>query len=74
LLDATRQLLAKLRPLGARDHVDVEAFMNVVLANPMRPKPQARAKAGARASASGEDEETDSGTEDDLEHDAEPEF
>ena len=76
LLDATRQLLAKLRPLGARDHVDVEAFMYVVLANPIRPKPQARAKASARARAraSGEDEETDSGTEDDLEHDAEPEL
>lgn len=78
LLDATRQLLEKLRPLGARDHVDVEAFMYVVLASPARPKPQARAKvgAGARARAAGEDEdaETDSGTEDGPENDAEPEI
>jgi hypothetical protein len=78
LLDATRRLLEKLRPLGARDHVDVEAFMHVVLANPVRPKPQGRGKlgAGARARAAGEDEdaETDSGAEDDPENDVEPEL
>ncbi len=30
LLEVIRQLLEKLRPLGARDHVDVEVFMHVV--------------------------------------------
>jgi hypothetical protein len=77
LLDATQQLFEKLRPLGARDHVDVEAFMYMVLANVVRPKRQARANvgAGARArAAADEDAETDSGTEDDSENDAEPEI
>lgn len=36
LLRSTEMLLEKLRPLGARDHVDVEAFMHVVTAK--RPK------------------------------------
>jgi hypothetical protein len=40
LLRSTELLLEKLRPLGARDHVDVEAFMNVVTAKHARPKPQ----------------------------------
>lgn len=38
LLGSTELLLEKLRPLGARDHVDVEAFMNVVTAKQVRPK------------------------------------
>ena len=33
-------LLEKLRPLGARDHVDVEAFMHVATAKQSRPKAQ----------------------------------
>jgi hypothetical protein len=40
LLRSTGVLLEKLRPLGARDHVDVEAFMHVVTAKHSRPKPQ----------------------------------
>ena len=40
LLRSTGMLLEKLRPLGARDHVDVEAFMHVVTAKQARPKPQ----------------------------------
>jgi hypothetical protein len=40
LLRSTELLLEKLRPLGARDHVDVDAFMNVVTAKHARPKPQ----------------------------------
>jgi hypothetical protein len=42
LLRSTEVLLEKLRPLGARDHVDVEAFMHVVTAKHPRPKPQLR--------------------------------
>ena len=42
LLRSTGVLLEKLRPLGARDHVDVEAFMHVVTAKHSRPKPQAQ--------------------------------
>ncbi len=38
LLRSAEVLLGKLRPLGARDHVDVEAFMHVVTAKPARPK------------------------------------
>jgi hypothetical protein len=38
LLRSTEMLLEKLRPLGARDHVDVEAFMQVVTAKQARPK------------------------------------
>jgi hypothetical protein len=30
LLQSTDQLLEKLRPLGARDYIDVESFMHVV--------------------------------------------
>jgi len=41
LLRSTELLLEKLRPLGARDHVDVEAFMHVVTAKHARPKAQA---------------------------------
>jgi hypothetical protein len=39
LLRSTELLLERLRPLGARDHVDVEAFMHVVTVKPARPKP-----------------------------------
>jgi len=39
LLRSAEWLLEKLRPLGARDHVDVEAFMHVVTAKHARPKP-----------------------------------
>lgn len=42
LLRSTVALLEKLRPLGARDHVDVEAFMHVVTAPQARAKPQLR--------------------------------
>jgi hypothetical protein len=42
LLRSTELLLEKLRPLGARDHVDVEAFMHVVTAKHARPKPELR--------------------------------
>jgi hypothetical protein len=42
LLRSTELLLESLRPLGARDHVDVEAFMHVVTAKQARPKPQLR--------------------------------
>jgi len=38
LLRSTELLLERLRPLGARDHVDVEAFMHVVTAKHARPK------------------------------------
>lgn len=40
LLDLAELLLERLRPLGARDHVDVEAFMHVITAKQPRPKPQ----------------------------------
>jgi hypothetical protein len=40
LLRSAGVLLEKLRPLGARDNVDVEAFMHVVTAKQARPKPQ----------------------------------
>ncbi len=42
LLRSTELLLEKLRLLGARDHVDVEAFMHVVTAKHASPKPQLR--------------------------------
>jgi hypothetical protein len=42
LLRSTALLLEKLRPLGARDHVDVEAFMHVVTAKHARAKPELR--------------------------------
>ena len=51
LLASAGQLLEKLRPLGARDHVDVEAFMHAVTAKPARPKSKpgaARAAPGTR--------------------------
>lgn len=38
LLRSAELLLEKLRPLGARDHVDVETFMHVVTAKHPRPK------------------------------------
>jgi hypothetical protein len=41
LLRSTGTLLELLRPLGARDRVDVEAFMHVVTAKPARPRPTA---------------------------------
>lgn len=40
LLRSAQVLLEKLRPLGARDNVDVEAFMHVVTAKQARPKAQ----------------------------------
>jgi len=40
LLRSVEVLLEKLRPLGARDHVDVDSFMHVVTTKPHRPKPQ----------------------------------
>jgi hypothetical protein len=40
LLRSAEVLLEKLRPLGARDHVDVESFMHVVTAKHARPKAQ----------------------------------
>jgi hypothetical protein len=40
LLRSTEELLERLRPLGARDHVDVEAFMQAVTAKHAHPKPQ----------------------------------
>jgi hypothetical protein len=43
LLRSAELLLERLRPLGARDHVDVEAFMYVVTAKHARPKPQLHA-------------------------------
>jgi hypothetical protein len=52
LLASTDRLLEKLRPLGARDHVDVEAFMHFATAKPARPKASpgaAKAKKAARA-------------------------
>lgn len=38
LLASTEVLLEKLRPLGARDHVDVDSFMHVVTTKHARPK------------------------------------
>lgn len=38
LLRSTEELLERLRPIGARDHVDVEAFMHVVAAKHTRPR------------------------------------
>jgi hypothetical protein len=77
LLTSTGRLLAKLRPLGARDHVDVEAFMHAVLATPARPKTQTRAKgaAAARLAADRDDADDESGpeTESDAETDQETE-
>ena len=65
-------LLEKLRPLGARDNVDVEVFMHVALATPARPKPQPRAKiaASALASAAEADEDDDAETEPETDGDA----
>jgi hypothetical protein len=40
LLGSTEALLQKLRPLGARDHADVDSFMHVVMAKHPRPKQQ----------------------------------
>ncbi len=72
-LASVRHLLEKLRPLGARDHVDVEAFMHAVLAAPARPKPRARAKVAAHAPASAadrdEDAEADAETDGDADED-----
>ena len=43
LLSSAGGLLERLRPLGARDHVDVESFLQVVTTKPPRPKaPKAR--------------------------------
>lgn len=41
LLGSVEVLLEKLRPLGARDHVDVDSFMRVVTTKHARPKAQA---------------------------------
>jgi hypothetical protein len=46
LLKSTEVLLEQLRPLGARDHVDVDLFMHVVTMKHPRPKPRQRAVAG----------------------------
>jgi hypothetical protein len=55
LLASTDRLLEKLRPLGARDHVDVEAFMHFATAKPVRPKAAPRAeKAKKPARAEGD--------------------
>ena len=40
LLASADLLLEKLRPLGARDHVDVDAFMHVSTAKHVAPKPE----------------------------------
>jgi len=40
LLRSAEVLLERLRPLGARDHVDVDSFMHVVTAKPARPRPK----------------------------------
>jgi hypothetical protein len=40
LLRSGKELVEKLRPLGARDHVDIEAFMHEVTAKHTRSKPQ----------------------------------
>jgi hypothetical protein len=42
LLRSAEVLLEMLRPLGARDHVDVEAFMHAVTTKHPRPRPQLR--------------------------------
>ncbi len=42
LLGSTELLLQKLRPLGARDHIDVESFMHVSLAKSPRAKQRPR--------------------------------
>jgi hypothetical protein len=49
LLRSTDMLLEKLRPLGARDHVDVDAFMHGVTAKPHKAKAQPRPQAEAEA-------------------------
>jgi len=43
LLRVTGELLEKLAPLGARDHVDVEVFMEVAMTRPARLKAEKRA-------------------------------
>jgi hypothetical protein len=72
LLASTRQLLEKLRPLGARDHVDVEAFMQAVLATPPRTTPRAatpRTKGAAAARAADLGGDADAETEPETERD-----
>ncbi len=75
LLASTGQLLDKLRPLGARDHIDVESFMHAALAAPARAKPRTVTKAsrGARAELAGRDDdaETDRHAESEAEDDGE---
>ncbi len=39
LLRSAEVLLERLRPLGARDHVDVDSFMHLVTTKPSRPRP-----------------------------------
>lgn len=52
LLTASSQLLEKLAPIGAKDHVDVEVFVHTALAKPGRPKSAAAvAKATEKSSA-----------------------
>ncbi|HZZ83050.1 MAG TPA: hypothetical protein VFE30_00815 [Anaeromyxobacteraceae bacterium] len=48
LLGSAGLLLEKLRPLGARDHVDVEAFMHLSTAKQRRPKAEAPIEARPR--------------------------
>jgi hypothetical protein len=80
LLASTGQLLEKLRPLGARDRIDVEAFIHAALARPVRSKVTVRAKAVAGARARPDPDETtendpagDEAETDSLEVDAEGE-
>lgn len=73
LLASTGQLLEKLRPLGARDHIDVETFIHAALTRPVRPKATVRAEgvAGARVTPIDPDETTvNDPAEDDAETDS----
>ncbi len=49
LLESANLLLEKLRPHGARDHIDVEAFMHVSTAKQARPKAQPQPQAEPHA-------------------------
>lgn len=53
LLRSTRVLLQELRPIGARDHVDVDSFMHAVTAKPVRPRPSPRLAKGEAGPGSG---------------------
>ncbi|MFO0585497.1 MAG: hypothetical protein U0229_24710 [Anaeromyxobacter sp.] len=49
LVAASAALLEKLKPLGARDHADVEVFMQVALAKPVKAKKPVAARPGLPA-------------------------